>query len=164
MDYLEWVSIATVHRGRHRRRLVALVIGASAALIDPAAGGVGAASDGQHLWVVSATGGAPTSALYHRSAADEPNALLKIAALPGRATPRGLAAADNTVWIVSEKAVQSVTVSQSPLDGVWVSARNLESALPAGAMLRALAASSSGPWANGVATTPGHIAFTLIPC
>ncbi|HEX7008705.1 MAG TPA: RDD family protein [Phycisphaeraceae bacterium] len=115
---------------------------------SPAGATVEVAGDGRHLWAVQSLADRQEVQVLHRGQSDEPYTLHQARRLRGRVVRGGVAAADDTLWLVfDDGAVQSIQANRSALDGRWFYRDARMAPLPAGVSLRALAADGEGLWA-----------------
>ncbi|MEM1109491.1 MAG: RDD family protein [Planctomycetota bacterium] len=108
-------------------------------------------SDGRHLWLWADKADPKDTeqkltALYHADVSDEPF-WESVTDFAGRLTPRGVAAENDTLWMVFEDGgVQVVSLRPAPIEGDWYLRSRTEKSLPGGATVRASMAADGRLW------------------
>ncbi len=113
-----------------------------------------AAGDADNVWIVKPSADGKRFAILNNSGLDEPGQLSRVLTMTGSLTPRGIASADERLWMVFQPAnpgapalVQSLQVKVDATSHVPRTVKKVQPGLPPGIRLRALAASDTGPWA-----------------
>lgn len=140
------------HRTTTTRCLTGLLV---LLLASPATGrDLDAVSDGQHLWMVeegpSNEKGVQLQIYHHPAGITEGDRgrTAKLDPLPGELMPRGLAAGDGKLLIVTaDRAVRTVRPVWSPLLREWVYEKRALPSLPGGCTLVSITLGPRGPWA-----------------
>jgi uncharacterized RDD family membrane protein YckC len=135
--------------------LAVLGMGLICAAMQAHAGDLPAASDGEHLWLIQQAeppaddkDAKPKLTLYHLPADTETYLATKLDPIPGELMPRGIAAGDGRLLMVTnERQVITVRPIWSELLRGWEYQKRTLTALPEGCTLIALAIGDRGPWA-----------------
>lgn len=145
------------YKNRFNTILWLAVIGLTLCFAAPLthAGDLPAAGDGEHLWLVQQAA-APendkdadaTLAIYHLPADTETYRATKLDPITGQLMPRGIAAGDGRLLIVtSDRQLITIRPVWSELLRDWVYQQRTLTALPEGCTLLAVTMGDRGPWA-----------------
>ena len=153
---VDWLSLPLRERRlRYSRFWLCLVALAIAYGFPVTAGDLPAASDGEHLWLIQQAeppaddkDAEPELTLYHLPADTETYLAAKLDAIPGQLMPRGVAAGDGRLLMVTTgRQVMTVRPVWSDLLDGWEYQKRSLTSLPEGCTLIALAMGDHGPWA-----------------
>ncbi len=107
-----------------------------------------ATADGSRLWVLMPEADRPgVFTVYHHALTDPPALLSRVQTLRGEVRPHCVATRDHSLWIIyPDGAVQAIRAEPSILEDGWVYRARVEPRLPAGAAVRAMVLTQTGPW------------------
>lgn len=135
--------------------LAALACALACLSLTTHAGDLPAASDGEHLWLTEQApapeddqDAGPRLTIYHLPANTETYLANKLDPIAGELMPRGLAAGDGRLLIVTnDRQITTLQPAWSELLLKWVYQKRKLTALPEGCTLVSLAMGERGPWA-----------------
>lgn len=135
--------------------LITLAIGTLVTAGNAPAGDLPAASDGEHLWLIQQADppaddkdAKPSLTPYHLPADTEMYLATKLGPITGQLMPRGIAAGDGRLLIVTDdRQLTTIRPVWSELLRGWEYRKRTLTALPEGCTLIALAIGDHGPWA-----------------